>query len=33
VVNMLSEDLHVAYDRVRAVGLGRARRSHAASVH
>lgn len=33
VVNLLSEDLHVAYDRVRAVGLGRARRSHAAPVH
>ena len=33
VVNMLSEDLHVAYDRVRAVGLGRSRRPHAASVH
>jgi CRP/FNR family transcriptional regulator len=33
VVHLLSEDLHVAYDRVRAVGLGRTRRSHAASVH
>ena len=29
VVNLLSDDLHVAYDRVRAVGLGRARRAHA----
>jgi len=28
VVNVLSEDLHVAYDRVRSVGLGRARHSH-----
>jgi CRP/FNR family transcriptional regulator len=31
VVNMLSEDLQVAYDRVRAVGLGRTR--HRASLH
>ena len=28
VVNMLSHDLHVAYDRVRSVGLGKARRVH-----
>jgi CRP/FNR family transcriptional regulator, cyclic AMP receptor protein len=27
VVNLLSQDLHVAYDRVRALGLGRTRRS------
>ena len=27
VVNLLSEDLHVAYDRVRSVGLGRMRRA------
>jgi CRP/FNR family transcriptional regulator len=27
VVNLLSQDLHFAYDRVRAVGLGRARRA------
>jgi CRP/FNR family transcriptional regulator, cyclic AMP receptor protein len=33
VVNLLSEDLHVAYDRVRAVGLGRARRSRPSPVH
>ena len=33
VVNLLSEDLHVAYDRVRAVGLGRTRHSRATSVH
>lgn len=33
VVHLLSDDLHVAYDRVRAVGLGRSRHSHAASVH
>jgi CRP/FNR family transcriptional regulator, cyclic AMP receptor protein len=29
VVNLLSQDLHHAYDRVRAVGLGRTRHSHA----
>jgi CRP/FNR family transcriptional regulator len=29
VVNLLSEDLHAAYDRVRAVGLGRTRHSRA----
>jgi len=28
VVNLLSEDLHVAYDRVRSVGLTRTRHSH-----
>lgn len=28
VVNLLSEDLHVAYDRVRAVGLARPRHTH-----
>jgi len=28
VVNLLSQDLHIAYDRVRAVGLGRGRRCH-----
>lgn len=33
VVNLLSEDLHVAYDRVRAVGLGRARRARPSPVH
>jgi len=33
VVNLLSEDLHVAYDRVRAVGLGRTRHHHATAVH
>ena len=33
VVNQLSEDLHVAYDRVRAVGLGRSRRPHSTTVH
>jgi CRP/FNR family transcriptional regulator len=33
VVNLLSEDLHVAYDRVRAVGLGRVRRSRPSPVH
>lgn len=27
VVNLLSQDLHVAYDRVRSLGLGRSRRS------
>ncbi len=30
VVNLLSRDLHVAYDRVRSIGLGRTRRSRAA---
>ena len=33
VVNQLSEDLHVAYDRVRMVGLSRARRCHSTQVH
>lgn len=33
VVNLLSQDLHYAYERVRAVGMGRSRRSHAAHVH
>jgi CRP/FNR family transcriptional regulator len=33
VVNQLSEDLHVAYDRVRTVGLGRPRRSHSVQIH
>jgi len=32
VVNLLSEDLHVAYDRVRAVGLTRARHSPSQSA-
>jgi CRP/FNR family transcriptional regulator, cyclic AMP receptor protein len=32
VVSMLSEDLHLAYDRVRAVGLGRTRH-HRAELH
>ena len=32
VVNLLSEDLHFAYGRVRSVGLGRVRRAHAAGV-
>ena len=30
IVNLLSEDLHVAYDRVRSVGLGRVRRTRVA---
>ena len=33
VVNLLSEDLHAAYDRVRAVGLGRTRHSRTTPVH
>lgn len=33
MVNQLSEDLHVAYDRVRSVGLGRPRRSHGLQIH
>jgi CRP-like cAMP-binding protein len=33
VVNLLSKDLHVAYDRVRAVGLGRARHARTSPVH
>jgi len=32
VVNLLSQDLHTAYDRVRSVGLGRSRRSRALRV-
>ena len=32
-VQMLSQDLHGAYDRVRAVGLARTRRPHSAHVH
>jgi CRP/FNR family cyclic AMP-dependent transcriptional regulator len=33
VVNLLSEDLHTAYDRVRSIGLGRARRVRVNRVH
>ncbi|HEY7096525.1 MAG TPA: Crp/Fnr family transcriptional regulator [Terriglobales bacterium] len=33
VVNLLSQDLHVAYDRVRSIGLGRTRRSRAVHIH
>jgi CRP/FNR family cyclic AMP-dependent transcriptional regulator len=33
VVNLLSEDLHTAYNRVRTVGLGRPRRSSRAELH
>jgi hypothetical protein len=29
VVHLLSQDLHIAYDRVRSVGLGRTRRVRA----
>jgi CRP/FNR family transcriptional regulator len=32
VVSLLSQDLHIAYDRVRSVGLGRTRRPRAASA-
>jgi CRP/FNR family transcriptional regulator len=32
VVNLLSQDLHVAYDRVRSVGLGRTRRARVVSA-
>jgi CRP/FNR family transcriptional regulator, cyclic AMP receptor protein len=32
VVNLLSQDLHVAYERVRSVGLGRTRRSRLLSA-
>ena len=32
VVNLLSQDLHVAYDRVRSLGLGRSRRPRAPRV-
>jgi CRP/FNR family transcriptional regulator len=30
VVTLLSQDLHIAYDRVRSVGLGRSRRARSA---
>ena len=33
VVNLLSQDLHSAYDRVRSIGLGRSRRLRAPRVH
>jgi CRP/FNR family transcriptional regulator len=33
VVSLLSQDLHVAYDRVRSIGLGRSRRSRVPRVH
>jgi CRP/FNR family transcriptional regulator, cyclic AMP receptor protein len=33
VVHLLSQDLHVAYDRVRSVGLGRTRRARLQPVH
>lgn len=33
VVNLLSRDLHTAYDRVRSVGLPRGRRSRALRIH
>jgi len=33
VVNLLSRDLHTAYDRVRSVGLPRSRRSRALRIH
>ena len=33
VVHLLSEDLHVAYDRVRSVGLGRTRHPRVAHVN
>ena len=33
VVHLLSQDLHIAYDRVRAVGLGRTRRVRPEPVH
>jgi len=33
VVHLLSEDLHVAYDRVRSVGLGRTRRPRVAHLN
>jgi CRP/FNR family transcriptional regulator, cyclic AMP receptor protein len=32
VVDLLSQDLHIAYDRVRSVGLGRTRRPRTSSV-
>jgi len=33
VVNLLSQDLHIVYDRARSIGLGRSRRSRAPRVH
>ena len=33
VVTLLSQDLHRAYDKVRVVGMGKSRHSHAAGVH
>ena len=33
VVNLLSQDLHTAYDRVRSIELGRSRRSRALRLH
>ncbi len=33
VVNLLSQDLHQAYDRVRAVGMGKSRRPRTFQVH
>lgn len=33
VVNLLSQDLHVAYDQVRSIGLARTRRPRALRVH
>lgn len=33
VVHLLSQDVHTAYDRVRAVGLGRTRKSRISRVH
>jgi CRP/FNR family transcriptional regulator, cyclic AMP receptor protein len=33
VVNLLRDDLHQAYDRVRAVGLGRTRRARTTGAH
>ena len=33
VVNLLSQDLHQAYDRVRAVGMGKSRRPRSLHVH
>jgi CRP/FNR family cyclic AMP-dependent transcriptional regulator len=33
VVHLLSQDLHIAYDRVRSVGLGRTRKPRTSRVH
>ena len=33
VVDLLSQDLHIAYDRVRTVGLSRPRRPRSAQIH